>query len=888
MNRRIARVFSAFIIIGLLLTLPRAQSSSTTTQPSSEDRIALYQALLDLTNPFTVMCVAAHPDDEDGTSLVVMRRKYGAHTVSLFSTFGEGGQNAIGSELYEQLGAIRVRETLAASEIQGSEPYFLGLRDFGFSKSRDETFQKWGHENALQRMVLHIRRLRPDVIITNHSTTSNDHGHHQATALLVVEAFDAAADPKRFPDQLKDGVTAWQVQRLFVRQRGNQPPPAEAQLVTIDPNERDPVRGTMFAEQALAALQKHASQGPWPATFAEFTARFRAFSGPGGATGQMPPIRYRLERQAKTSRDSIDRSTPIDAGLPKDSRSFLDGLRLPGDSAKEWPATINGRALTEFAGDREKLLEALIRLPSIGAVSRGANGSLSSDLTCFGSPPASVHDLDPRRDLLLERLSSAIKEAAGIRASLSAKDGGSAVGGDSEPFAVQVVNKGSREIKLERVELHYCAIVSVQTGGPTISKVLGPGQSMSVQMPPRGYLSALQEPMARSAEIFSSGVAMPFNFDRKSIRLMGTLAGVPVSLPVKSELTFLPDVEITNVSPRTVVLTTNGKVATASFSMDVRNNRSTPFNGRLAANLTQIGDYGSYHDAVLTTTPISLKPHETRKFRIEMPKSGATFKDHSWKGTLSHPYEADFRAQLETKGEPRWIDVGISNAVRVDAVPVNVAANLLVGFIRGFDYSLPDALASLGVKTKELSVDEVKTADLSKFTSIIVDNRVYQSKPDLIGANQKLLDFANAGGNLIVFYHQTDEFNPNPQRNRPQLSPYKLMLGSERVTDENAPITFLEPGHPLLNSPNKLNQDDFRNWIQERGLYYPREWDPQFKALLQSNDPNEQPLKGGLLVADYGRGHYIYTSMVWYRQLRAGVPGAYRMLANMISYGRAS
>lgn len=228
----------------------------------------------------------------------------------------------------------------------------------------------------------------------------------------------------------------------------------------------------------------------------------------------------------------------------------------------------------------------------------------------------------------------------------------------------------------------------------------------------------------------------------------------------------------------------------------------------------------------------------------------------------------------------------IKRSVPVVWLDARVAESVNVGYIRGFDFSLPNALSSLGVASKELSVDEVKTADLSKFTSIIVEHRVYQSKPELIGANQKLLDYANAGGNLIVFYHQTDEFNPNPERNRPQLSPYKLTLGNERVTDENAPISFLEPEHPLLNTPNKLTQDDFKDWIQERGLYYPREWDPQFKALLQSNDPNEQPLKGGLLVADYGRGHYIYTSMVWYRQLRAGVPGAYRMLANMISYGR--
>ena len=221
---RMSYAVCAALTVCLIVSAPSAQPAGLHLNGRPGDRIALYQALLDLTNPWTVMCVAAHPDDEDGTSLIVMRRKYGAHTVSLFSTFGEGGQNAIGPELYEELGAIRARETMAASEIQGSEPYFLGLRDFGFSKSRDETFQKWGQEEALRRMVLQIRKLRPDVIITNHSTTSNDHGHHQATARLVVEAFDAAADPTKFPEQLKDGVTTWQVQRLFVRVRGNQNP----------------------------------------------------------------------------------------------------------------------------------------------------------------------------------------------------------------------------------------------------------------------------------------------------------------------------------------------------------------------------------------------------------------------------------------------------------------------------------------------------------------------------------------------------------------------------------------------------------------------------------------------------------------------------------------
>src|ERR1041385_9182418 len=257
--QRYLRTYLTLLLCFLLLDQqPRAQ-----TDPSDKlDKATIHQALLDLTNPWTVMCVAAHPDDEDGSTLTILRRKYGVHTVSLFSTFGEGGQNAVGPELYEQLGVIRARETMAAAEVQGSEPHFLGFRDFGFSKSAEVTFKAWGERELLRRMVLQIRTLRPDVIITNHDTTSG-HGHHQATGRMILQAFDAAADPKQFPEQLAQ-VGTWQVQRLFVRYRGDAS--SGAQLVTLDPNEMDLVRGVTYAQQALAGLQKHATQGPWPKT----------------------------------------------------------------------------------------------------------------------------------------------------------------------------------------------------------------------------------------------------------------------------------------------------------------------------------------------------------------------------------------------------------------------------------------------------------------------------------------------------------------------------------------------------------------------------------------------------------------------------------------------
>jgi LmbE family N-acetylglucosaminyl deacetylase len=817
----------------VLVTAPRAQQHSTAKQPPA-DRVALYQALLDLTNPWTVMCIAAHPDDEDGTSLIVMRRKYGAHTVSLFTTFGEGGQNAIGPELYEELGAIRVRETMAASEIQGSEPYFLGMKDFGFSKSADEAFKVWGHDEALRRMVLQIRKLRPDVIITNHSVTNNDHGHHQATARLTVEAFDAAADPKRFPEQLKDGLTVWQVQRLFVRARGNaQAQAAPAPTVTIDPNERDPIREATFAEEALRGLQQHATQGPWPKTVAELASRFRL-----STDGKLPLTRYVLVREANG-----------DKPLPRDLRSFLEGLNLPEKTSKliELP-TVEGHPLIEFAGDRSKVLVALLR-----GLRAGFYG-FSYDKT------------DEFRLLWMrERLERALAIAAGI--TLQAEPARRvAASGATFDLTVKLSNAG-----IEDVRISGCGASLGPMGGFLVGDKLAAGSELrrkvKVKIPNNAPVN-----VPLSSHLYDSS--------NLGLRLTTSCS---IDLPngdfkiIDSEpIDVAPEVEIANISPEPLVITPNTPAVSRSFLVTLTNHRGTPATGRLAVT-TNVSPLLRFENG----PSFSLSANETK--RIELPLGTALGTQN--KGQRTTPQHTGMIPLSILLFNGTNQSSSLTRSVQAVVTDARVSPNLRVGYLRGFDYSLPNALSALGVESKELSVDEVKTADLSKYTSIIVDNRVYESEPRLIEANQKLLDYANAGGTLIVFYHKSDEWNPDERRKRPQLAPYKLILGNERITDENASVTFLEPQHPLLNSPNKLGPEDFANWIQERGLYYPKEWDPQFHALLQSNDPGEAPLKGGLLVADYGRGHYIYSSMVWYRELRAGVPGAYRMLANMISYG---
>jgi LmbE family N-acetylglucosaminyl deacetylase len=860
MNHKIIRTALAlFFVSVIVVTAPRAQQPAPVAAAQSpEDRIALYQALLDLTNPWTVMCIAAHPDDEDGTSLIVMRRKYGAHTVSLFSTFGEGGQNAIGPELYEELGAIRARETMAAAEIQGSEPHFLGLKDFGYSKSADEAFKFWGHEEALRRMVLQIRKLRPDVIITNHSVTNKDHGHHQATARLELEAFDAAADPARFPEQLKDGVTVWQVQRLFVRARGNAQAQADnSPIVTIDPNEQDPVRGVVYAEEALRALQKHATQGPWPKTLAQMATRFA-----NSSDGRLPIVRYRLVREAKGAE-----------AVPKDSHNVLDGLRLPESFAKDADVPlIDGKPLVEFTNDRSKVTEALIKHAAKGY--RFASDWSNSE----------------RLALMQDRIDRATALASGVVLQVDASS--MIVTPDSNlNLKIKISNTGSQTLYgldcgsefpsfREPVEpSRSSGATSVLTtwnelrGGAALTK------DMTVRIPEKASInvplaSHLYEPSALGLQLV---IRCSVGFG--AVRLISGF-----NLTSATALNVAPLIEIDDITPSPVILTKEIQTSLPNaLSSKANRPHSITFKARIVSNQT-----APFKGEVVART---VEGEQLQVSRLEIPARGSS--------TIEFNVAPQFRlsgfgqVQRQLVSSPTVIVViGPSGPVTSKSVPLvlanaKVAQNLRVGYVRGFDYSLPNALNALGVESKELSVDEVKTADLQKYTSIIVDNRVYESQPELIAANQRLLDYAKDGGTLIVFYHKSNEWNPDERRKRPQLAPYKLILGDERITDETAPITFIEPDHPLLNFPNKMGQEDFANWIQERGLYYPKDWDAQYHALLQSNDPGEAPLKGGLLVADYGRGHYIYTSMVWYRELRGGVPGAYRMLANMISYGRA-
>ena len=805
MNLRNLRNLWIVVVIALLLFVPPVHSEP--------DKAEVHQALLDLTSPWTVMCVAAHPDDEDGSTLTILRRKYGIHTVSLFSTFGEGGQNAVGPELYEELGVIRARETIAAAAVQGSEPHFLGFRDFGFSKSAEETFRAWGEKEVLRRMVLQIRLLRPDVIITNHDTTSG-HGHHQATGRIVLQAFDAAADPKQFPEQLSQ-AGVWQVQRLFVRNRGQaEGTSATPQIVTLDPNETDPVRGVTYAQQALAGLQKHATQGPWPKTV------------PAGGARQ---IRYGLVKQAPSA-------TP----LPANAKTPVDGLQLPEAVASKFVApTIEGKPLTEVLDRRLELLVSLLSAKRRGVF----------------TAPKEVTDTDPQRfKLMASRLDKALAIVSGASVALG-PDGTALVPGEEAKLAAIVANGGMAEIQIKQVKFRGFGVETKLNAAEKILPGTDTVAEAKIVTPKNAALSVPASEHLYDGRLFGEELTVEAEL---------TLEGVSFRVGNESQKDIAPAIEILDVEPSPYVTTPATWQKPLEFKVRLKNHLASDFRGVL-----RVGG-----PSLETGREINLGPEQTETTSLVV------------------------RPPLPLSGPARSSDVAVSVDLRKPNEPIAkrtvplvyaealVVSDRKVGYLPSYDQTLERALAALGVDAKKLTVEEIAKSDLSVFNTIIIDNRGYEAHQDLIPVNNRLLKFVEDGGTMLVFYHRVNEWNPNESRGRPQLAPYPIILGDERVTEEDAPVTFLQPRHPLLNFPNKITQKDFANWVQERGLYFPREWDQRYTAVLATNDTGEPPLKGGLLVASHGRGNYIYTSYVWYRQLRAGLPGGYRFFANLISYGR--
>jgi hypothetical protein len=545
--------------------------------------------------------------------------------------------------------------------------------------------------------------------------------------------------------------------------------------------------------------------------------------------GGARPIRYSLVKQA-----------PNSPALPANAKTPVDGLVLPEAVASKLVApTIEGKPLTEFVDRR---LEALVAV--LNAKRRGV----------FRAPKEVVETDLHRFSLMWSRLDAAIAAATGASVSLNPEDAVLVPGYESQLAAV-VTNAGVAEIQIKQLKFSGLGVnktlqaaEKMLPGTDTSAEVkVNIPRTMTLTVPSSEHLydgHLFGEPLKAEAELSIEGVTFHVETDTRR--------------------DVAPAVEIVDVDPSPYVTTPATSQKPLEFNIKLKNHLPSEFRGLLRVR----------GQSLETGREIDLRPGETATSNLVVRTALPTpqIQGTSVAIIVDQPIPKDPIAKRDVP------------LVYADAIVVN---GRKVGYLPSYDQTLERSLAALGVEAKKLTVDEIAKSDLSSYNTIIIDNRGYEAHHDLIPVNDRLLKFAEDGGTLLVFYHRTGEWNPDPSRNRPQLAPYPIIISDERVTEEVAPVLFLQPRHPLLNFPNRITQKDFANWVQERGLYFPKEWDQQhYVAVLSTQDKGEPPLKGGLLVAAYGRGNYIYTSYVWYRQLRAGLPGGYRMFANLISYGR--
>lgn len=764
-------------------------------QAQDEESSALRQALRDLSHDGVLMNLSAHPDDEDGASLALYRKRYGVRTYSVLFTRGEGGQNEKGPELYEELGVLRSLETERAGRILGTEVHFLNLLDFGYSKTASEAFRKWGgQEEVLRRVVYAIRKFKPDVIFTNHNTIDG-HGHHQAVAITALAAFDAAADSSYFPEQLREpGIALWQPRKLFFRAFGR----FEGAADVANPiNDIDPVRGISYLDIASEALREHKTQGLDRANLRAFT-RGKSL--------------YRLVR--------------TNSLYDQDSTNFFAGINLFHD-----PSTMPLRPVRAALD--------LLR-PSLAS---------DSMLTIASSVCAACDSLraSGRLSVLARRMVSHWEEEAGelaarlcgLRAEFTLRD--------------SIVVRRQRVPCDLTIECPGCALGSVKW-------------SFSL---PQGWL--MQEESGTAPEITSYR-------DRREFTLT---VGDSAQVTLPKTVTQYRSLERREELAGRLTVTVNGR----PIALGVRPGIQVAPGQLIAVTPRSAGVLRTRvrSGVTLAYAVTNFLPHKTAgRIGIRAP-SGWTADNAAF---VIGQEDSTARGQLTVR-PPDGVAPGeyvihvrtelASEAVVIRVIDAAVAPGIALGIVRSYDTTLESAASTLGLPYTMVTDDDLASGNLGRFTTIVIDIRAYLVREALRNNNRRLLAYVRAGGNLVVMYQREAEW-------KPEYAPAPFQITRRRVCDEEAPVTILAPDHPLLTTPNVIGEGDWRDWKQERAVYVPGDVPADYVQLLASGDPDEPQLTTAYLVARSGEGSYIYTSFVWYRELKDGNAGAFRCFANMLSY----
>jgi LmbE family N-acetylglucosaminyl deacetylase len=886
-----------FAALLLLLVISASQAGSHNAYQLPEDRGAAgtLAALEKLPVYVRVLHTTAHPDDESAGTLTWLSRKFHAQTALFSLTRGEGGQNILGNEKYEALGLVRTGELLEACRYYDTELFFGSNVDFGFSKTAEETLSKWGHDAALEEMVRFIRWYRPTIIISQFQGDPGDgHGHHQAAGILTREAFRAAADPQKFPEQLKLGFQCWQTKKLFVSARPWREPPSGAektQIVRVPVGDYDPVLGRSYREIATEGYSKHRTQGNGTAYSLPGRA-YESFALADSVAGN--------QQNGNTFFDSIDTSLMAIwelAGNEKQTVSFL----------REDLAEVQRAAEEALAAYQVSHPEK-----SATAAARGAR-ILGESIKQIGASPLSQsakENLTGALNQKLQDFQKAVGAALGIHF-VARTDDAIAVAGDEVPITLHFYNQGPEKVTITKILFSSAGIASDfnwSNAQPDGKQVAG-GSSEEVKIPSRILSNArVTEPnwhlnkstdtrytvtydASKKENAFApfgpaeTMVEARYSFHDVEFPVYATpaaQAGDPLRGVDIVDFQVVPPLSV-DLNPAIQITPTGPDSKSREFQVSVLNDQKSGALGTLklvAPEKWQV-DPGEVQFNLARKGEAF-----AAKFLLQIPA-----------GTKpgSYPIEAvavmgnqEFRRGYKVISYPEnWTRNIFSNAQsRIERFDIKVAPNLLVGYIPGAGDDIPAALEQLGVKTQILSAADLAFGDLHRFATIITGIRAYNVNEALRANNQRILNYVAQGGSLIVQYVRPMGRMGGSTGSSFPFGPFPMSVSdSDRITVEDSPIKILDPANPVFAQPNKITMEDFQGWVQERGLYFMNSWDERYTALLSGNDPGEPPKNGGMLYARYGKGRYIYTGYSWFRQLPAGNHGAFRIFANMISLG---
>lgn len=796
----------------------------------------------------SVLYIAAHPDDENTRLIAYLANEKCLRTGYLSLTRGDGGQNLIGPEQGVELGLIRTQELLAARRIDGGEQFFTRAYDFGFSKTPEETFEKWNHDSILSDVVWVIRNFRPDIIITRFATDgSGGHGHHTASGILAEEAFDAAADSTRFPEQLKY-VKVWQARRLLHNStaRFRDPKADMSKFIKLDVGGYNALLGKSYGEIAAESRSMHKSQG-----FGSAKQRgeyFEYFKPIKGDTANLQDIFEGMDFSWKRVKggDTIGMlcekiiklyyvEKPQQAGvvltkiydkLAYSYEHFYDGYTFPSGS-------YHSLSLSKDHGEKKELASKII-------------------LAIYGIT---------------------VDETIG-EAQKSVKDTGR--------FSYNIIHRSREPVTLEQ---HIQVAVGDYGVDSTITTRLKFNQNQSF----KGYIDASQLSQPFWLNSLPNGIFHISNqnyigmAEEKKINSYNSIginnssieANFPIQYrwvdPEKGEL-YRPLVIIPPV-----LLTIENDVLAFSDnkSKEVKVKVKAGKDSLTAKVKLQIPAGWELEPSEINVSLLKKNDEQTVSFKVTPPTNTS---------------EGIAKAIAEVNGETYTKSI---REIKYDHIPIQTwfpeaEAKLLkldikktakrIGYIPGAGDEVQQCLSQLGYEVVTITDAILANDDLKSFNTIITGVRAYNTNPLLTTYKQKLMDYVSNGGNLIVQYNTNSFAGPF----KGDIGPKPFKLTRERVTDENAKVNFELPNHPILNTPNKITEKDFEGWIQERGIYFAGDIDSTYECPLSMNDKGEKPNKGSLIIAKHGKGNFIYTGLVFFRELPAGVPGAYRLIVNLI------